>query len=128
MAAGLPDLAPNERLLPTEARFLPPVVPSKHNSWRAVRGEAQRYTECQLRALRERGVDPATVEDVLVRQPISSREFVMPMIKNPTYVMPCPILRRSPQLGELLVIAPAGDLRWVTADGRITNRKVWGRA
>lgn len=118
MAVGLPECGPDERLLPINGGELPPLIPSKINIWRARRVDGGRYTRIQINHLADRGLDPAQVEDVIVRQRISDREIWAPSESRPTYLMPCPILahRRRAGLDQFKVISPRGDHAWVYAD------------
>lgn len=114
---GLPELGENEKLLPWEIH----ITPSNINPWRGQRREADRYTMEQHWRMKQAGIDPDTVEDVIVRDRTSWREWWSGGAQ-PVYVMPCPILERRPN-GELLVLSPAGDRKIVQADGTKGRRR-----
>lgn len=110
---GLPDIGESEHLLPE----LVIVSPSKVNPWRGGRMPTERYTEKQLAALRARNIDPATVEDIIIRDPATSREMWWPTPgPRPHFVMPCPITERHAG-GRLTVLSPSGDEMNVGPDG-----------
>lgn len=118
---GLPDVGPNDHLLPE----LVYVTPSKINPWRGGRRPEDRYTRRQLSALEARGIDPATVEDLIVRDPASRSEMSFsPYGPVPNFVMPCPILERLAN-GSTKVLSPSGDEMVIGANGEREKSFSW---
>lgn len=124
MAQGLPEVGENEYLLPSKGVR---IKPSDVNIWQGVRKEDQRYTMGQLARMREKGIDPDTVEDVVVRRKVSHDEMWWPTFSpTPTFLMPCPILERRGDGSQCHVISPYGATAWVYSDGSITKGRQIG--
>ena len=120
MAKGLPELGEREMLLPQSVI----ITPSKPNAWRAARHPDQRYTGSQLAEMRRLGLDIDAIEDVIVRQAVTNREYWWGEgTAAPVYLMPSPIVGERHRGGErqLKVIAPDGQRKWVYADGSISR-------
>ena len=108
---GLPECGPDELLLPQTVH----ITPSKINPWRDVRDEDQRYTRFQLRRLREQGIDPDTVPDVIVRDKVNPFREMYTAGRPLVYLIPCPIIEGKGQ--QLTVLSPDGSRKIVQPDG-----------
>lgn len=108
---GLPECAPGEHLLPETVI----ITPSKINPWRDARKADQRYTGMQLRRLKEQGLDPDTVPDVIVRDAVNIFREMYTGGRKATYLLPCPIIEGRGD--QLIVISPDGSRKIVQPDG-----------
>lgn len=113
----LPPTGEREHLLPPTAHL----TPSNPNNWRAPRQPDQRYTDYQRKQLDILGLDAATVEDIVVRRKMTADEFYFGFNRPPVYLIPCPIIGRSP-VGNLHVLTPRGTKTWLTPTGGPVRR------
>lgn len=109
---GLPETGPNEHLLPERVY----ITPSRLNPWRDARQPDQRYTGTQLRRLRDLGIDPNAVADVIVRDRVCPvREMYIYGNVAHHYLLPCPIIEGRGD--QLIVLSPDGSRKIVQPDG-----------
>lgn len=105
---------PIEKVVPETYR----VTPSRIDPWRGGWSAAGRFTGEQLRKLPALGLDPATVETVLVRSKATTREMWWPTgSPAPEFRFECPVIGRRRD-GRLLILAPAGIACLVAIGGR----------
>ncbi len=93
------------------------IVPSKPNAWYGDWNEGERFSGYQLLAMRSLDLDPATVEVITVRRQATDREMWWPIgSPPPVFAFECPVIHRRAD-GKVRVIAPAGMVKLVRADG-----------
>jgi hypothetical protein len=120
MSRQLPEVGPGTLLLPPWCH----VTPSNINPWRGARQPDQIFTSMQLTRIQQMGLDHDTCEVLIVRSLASYREAWAPIgSKQPHYLMPCPVLRRSRDGSRVMVLSPGGMVEWVNADGTIAPPK-----
>jgi len=105
-------------------------TPSKPNPWygdivggtKVLHAEVggERFTAQQAAALRERANDPLTIATITVKRQATLREANEACWRvgelRPVFAFECPVIGRG-RGGKLMVIAPAGDIKWIEGDG-----------
>jgi hypothetical protein len=93
------------------------IIPSKPNAWYGAIVEGERFTRQQLAVLKQRSIDPETVEAITVTRNATTREYYWPAGSlAPVFQFECPVVHRRAD-GRVRVIAPIGDEVLVFADG-----------
>jgi hypothetical protein len=96
------------------------ITPSKINIWRGGRIPGARFTKGQYGRMKQLGIDPDTVETMMVRSVATAREIWAPIGSGRTvYVFECPIIER--RRSDIVVIAPYGSLGNVLPNGTISK-------
>lgn len=97
------------------------VTPSAIDPWEGDYDGASRYTVRQLRALREAGHDPATIDYLEVETPGDPRRLYIPLITYFWRRVACPVVGASGRL--LRVIAPGGAIKLVHPNGQRSRQR-----
>lgn len=99
------------------------ISPSSQSPWIGWVDRGQRFTRTQIYYLRKRGLDPATVEGVMVRRCATQREMFWGRDDpTPAFEFECPLILRRAD-GRLNILAPSGESKIVMADGWVAHPK-----
>ena len=107
------------------------ITPSRQSPWRWPLARGHQFTDRQLRALQDRGIDPEACETIEVRSRATCREVWAPVDawtgkqQLPDSLIDCPVVGRL--RGLVQVITPTGKVESVQPDGRVRAPK-FGRA
>lgn len=75
-----------------------------------------RFTSQQMGEMKNRRIDPASVETMTVQRQASDREIYCGVGRlPPVFAMECPVVKR--EADKVRVISPSGQLAWVRPDG-----------
>jgi len=136
-------IAPSDRPIVGRTPLSYKITPSKSQPWYGTVTGAfvrttiaivggDRFTQQQMFALEDRGIDPVEVESITVRREASMEEIWVGFRSySPVLGMECPVLTRRGD-GKIKVIAPSGELKWVRPDGwahkptRNPGQSEWG--